>query len=150
MIDRGMARKACPDLGINRALIGAEMRILGNSLNQDRLQRLGGPVRNMAQSYFTAALNERDDSFVALPSLRIGAILRLAAEIGPVCFHEFAFAHRLRNMCIAHTFPDTVRHEPCSPIGIKAELPPKLMGAHALLTEAKQPSRQQPFVHRNM
>src|SRR5690348_6185576 len=78
-------------------------------------------------------------------------VLRLAADIGFVGFHEFAFAtHRFRDMRLAHPFADTVGHEPCRPIGAKAKLTPKLVRAHSLLARAKQMSCKQPFMERDM
>src|SRR4051794_1591229 len=59
-----MAGEALADLRVNRALIGAKVRLLSDCVNQDRLQGRGRHVRNMARAYFAAALYERRDGFM--------------------------------------------------------------------------------------
>jgi hypothetical protein len=38
-LDRRVARKACVDPGVDRALVGAEMTVISDCSNEDRLQR---------------------------------------------------------------------------------------------------------------
>jgi len=117
VIDRSVARKGCPDLGIDWGLIRAEMRVLRDSFYQDRFKRLCRNIRHMARANLATALYQRHDRFVARQSFCVRTVFRLAANVGFVRLYELAFAtHRLRKMCLTHTLADTVRHEPCSPI----------------------------------
>src|SRR3954465_8221143 len=64
MIDRRMAGETRADLGVNRGLIGAQVRFLGNSFHQDRLEGLCRNVCDMPRPYLTAALYQRHDGFM--------------------------------------------------------------------------------------
>lgn len=50
----------------------------------------------------------------------------------------------------AHSFADTVGHEPRGAVAAKAEHPMKLQGTNALLAGGHQVRGQQPFVQRNV
>src|ERR1700730_2308242 len=86
-----MAGKFLADLPINPALIGSEMGVLGDRVDDDRLQRSGSHFWDMEAPNLAAALNQGHYRFLWRGSL-IGAVLCFAASKGLVSLDELTFA----------------------------------------------------------
>jgi hypothetical protein len=143
MIDRGVAREAVADPDIDRAAVGAEMRILGNGVYKDRLQSCRGDIGDVVRTYLAAALDQRHDSFLVRNG-SISPVLRLAADIGFVRLNELTFATKAsRQLTFAHRFADTMAHEPCG-FQCDAKGPVKLIAADTLFRRAQQEHRLKP------
>src|ERR1700736_5765414 len=103
-----MTSEFLADLPINAALIGSEMRILGDRVDDDRLQCRGSHLRDVKAANLAATLNERHNGLLWWRSLK-RAVLGLAAGKGLVSFNELAFAAQLFRIDFAHCLADAVR-----------------------------------------
>ena len=115
------------------------------------LEGLGGNVRNMERAHFAVTLNEREHGSFASPAMLATfalvkrLVLFLAAHKRFVRLYNFVGAAKRAWVRIAHSFADTVRHEPRGFVG-DAKHTVQLVRAHALLAGGKQLGSQHPLV----
>src|SRR5271165_5716489 len=81
MNDRTMAGELLADLPIDAAFVGSEMGVLGDRVDNDRLQRCGSDFRNVVAADFPAALDESKDGLFRRGCL-IRTVLGFAAGEG--------------------------------------------------------------------
>src|SRR5437867_3817635 len=106
-----MAREFLADLPIDATLVGPEMRVLGDCIDDDWLQRCSSHFRDVIAADLAAALDKCQDKFLWWRSLE-RAVLRLAASKGLIRLNELAFTAERTEMPFAHRFTNPHGHKP--------------------------------------
>jgi hypothetical protein len=145
---------------IEAALVSVETGLARNIFNNDSLDIFFVGGSNVEGTYFSTALNQRDDrtliartaiaNFVGTATALFGnAGMFCLTEVGFVGFHDFASPTHRGKAAIAHRFAQAMHHKPSGFVG-NFQRPMQLMGAKALFAGSQQMSRLKPFIQRNL
>src|ERR1700730_8990415 len=111
MSNRLMAGELFADRPINAAFVRSEMGVLGDRIDNDRLECRGSDFRDVIAAHLAATLNERQYWLFGRRSF-VGAILGFSARECLIGFDEFPFAAERAEFAFAHGLADAVHHEP--------------------------------------
>jgi len=129
--------------------VGAEDRSVVDLIEENWAKLVGSDVANVEGANATAALDQRQDGFLAIDAaskpLTAMPVLFLAADVGFIDFHGFTFAAERAKLAVLHRFANTVSEKP-SGFHAALEHPLNLTGRNALLAGAHQVDHLKPQV----